>query len=595
MTKTKIIALLCSVLITGICFYFCRDMLSTRIIPVTFSVQSNVADEFIFTAIYSHDEKNPKKNKTETKVNLKQNEWKFVKIILPLPKGMLQNFSLSIKSQRHNKYSIKLEKFKLRNKDVFETYSLDKLNLSKTLTATKDKISNDIINLTSQAKEGSFTFKEHLNLKRHRDWNIYASVIFFIVIFSSSYIVVKFLLNTRILQKEHTANIVFVIFLFITLFLPASKIDHVSTKNSNENRTLAQYKNLFSGEPLNPESHFNRNYGKDFEAWFNDRFRGREKLVSFINDFKYKLTFKTYKNKGAYKYNDWVWVHSWDWIIPNVSNIKQINETLNDIYTKWNIPILVLVYPAKSEIYCEHSLSKKCNFGSEIIFNYLKKNINNESIKVITALPYALKHKNDKELLFYKDEHHMTQYGNQMIIDELIADGYLPASNNDYHQYDIQAHCTWGEFVFDKTRCESNLKYGQSYGFIRGNKKRSIYDKKMDNESSYIYYSFSDKYKNDVKYKHTLLDNQKYVGYTNLYNSNKNVTHFTPMLLGNSFVETLSLALSTRYDHVIRFRLNSFSRGTSIYKMTKEIKKDKPDIIIATIYSDNILTAPTMQ
>lgn len=72
MTKTKIIALLCSVLITGICFYFCRDMLSTRIIPVTFSVQSNVADEFIFTAIYSHDEKNPKKNKTETKVNLKQ-------------------------------------------------------------------------------------------------------------------------------------------------------------------------------------------------------------------------------------------------------------------------------------------------------------------------------------------------------------------------------------------------------------------------------------------------------------------------------------------------------------------------------------------
>lgn len=496
---------------------------------------------------------------------------------------MLQNFSLSIKSQRHNKYSIKLEKFKLRNKDVFKTYSLDKLNLSKTLTATKDKISNDIFILTSQAKEGNITFKDHFNLKRHRDWNIYACVIFFIVIFSSSYIVVKFLLNTRILQKEHTANIVFIIVLFLTLFFPTSKIDHVSTKSSNENRVLAQYKSLFSGEPLKPESNFNRNYGKDFEAWFNDRFRGREKLVSLVNDIKYKLTFKTFKNKSAYRYNDWVWDSKLDWIKPNESNIKQINETLNDIYTKWNIPILVLVYPAKSEIYCEHSLSKTCNFGSEIIFNYLKNNINNEHINVISALPYALKHKNDKELLFYKDEHHMTQYGSQIVIDELIADGYLPSSRHEYHQYGIQIHCTWGMFIIDKKFCESNYKYGQTYGYIRGNDKRSVFDKKMDNEGSYVYYSFSDKYKNDIKYKHTLLNNKKHVGYTNLYNNNKNVTHFTPMLIGNSFVDNMSIALSTRYDHVIRFRLNIGYRGISIYKMTKEIKKDKPDVIIASI------------
>ena len=189
----------------------------------------------------------------------------------------------------------------------------------------------------------------------------------------------------------------------------------------------------------------------------------------------------------------------------------------------------------------------------------------------------------------------MSQYGGQMVVNELIADGYLPASSNDYHQYDIQAHCTWGEFVFDKKNCESNLKYGQSYGFIRGNNKRSVYDKNMDNEGSYVYYSFSDKYKTDVKYKHTLLNGHKNVGYTNLYNSNKDVSHFTPMQIGNSFVETLSLALSTRYDHVIRFRLNNGNPGISIYEMTKEIQKDKPDVIIATIYRDGILNAPKMQ
>ena len=284
-----------------------------------------------------------------------------------------------------------------------------------------------------------------------------------------------------------------------------------------------------------------------------------------------------------------------DWINPNESNIQKISKTLSDIHKTWNIPILVLVYPAKSEIYCEYSLSKKCNYGSDIIFNYLKENIKNEHIKVVSVLPYALKHKNDKELLFYKDEHHMSQYGGQMVVNELIADGYLPASSNDYHQYDIQAHCTWGEFVFDKKNCESNLKYGQSYGFIRGNNKRSVYDKNMDNEGSYVYYSFSDKYKTDVKYKHTLLNGHKNVGYTNLYNSNKDVSHFTPMQIGNSFVETLSLALSTRYDHVIRFRLNNGNPGISIYEMTKEIQKDKPDVIIATIYRDGILNAPKMQ
>ena len=33
----------------------------------------------------------------------------------------------------------------------------------------------------------------------------------------------------------------------------------------------------------------------------------------------------------------------------------------------------------------------------------------------------------------------------------------------------------------------------------------------------------------------------------------------------------------------------------SIYEMTKEIQKDKPDVIIAAIYTDGILNAPKMQ
>ena len=589
MKKTKIIALLCSVLITGICFYFCREMLSTRIIPVTFSVQSNVSDEFVFTVVYSPDEKNHNKNKTETRVNLEENEWKSVKIKLPLPEGKLQNFSLTIRSKNKNNYSIRLEAVKLRNIDIFETYSLDKFNLTNTLTLTKEKESDEFFLLTSKANEGCISLKEHLNLKRHRDWSIYASVIFFIVVFSSSYVVFKFLLNTRILQKEHTANICFVIVLFLTLFIPASKIDRHSTNNWNENRVLAQYKRLFSGNPLKPESHFNRSYGKDFEAWFNDRFRGREKLVSFVGDIKYKLTLNTFKNKGAYRYDDWVWVPE-DWITPKESNIKKINETLNDIYKTWNIPILALVYPAKSEIYCEHSLSKKCNYGSDIIFNYLKENIKNEHIKVISVLPYALKHKNDKELLFYKDEHHMTQYGAQMVVNELIADGYLPASSNDYHQYDIHAHCSSGDFVVDKNKCESNLRYGQSYGFIRGNNKRSIYDKKMDNDGSYVYYSFSDKYKNDVYSNFSLYKKKKIVEYTNLYNINENAAKFTTMQIGYSFVETLSFALSTRYDHVIRYRLHNGNPSILINELTNEIKKKTgPNLIIIPIFGDRIL------
>ena len=189
----------------------------------------------------------------------------------------------------------------------------------------------------------------------------------------------------------------------------------------------------------------------------------------------------------------------------------------------------------------------------------------------------------------------MSQYGAQMVVNELIADGYIPSSNNDYQQYGIKAHCAWGVLVFDKSYCESYCKYGDSYGIIRGYNKRGVFDKKMDNEVSYIYYSFSDKYKDDIKYNPTLLDNKIDVWYTNFFNRNKNVTHFTPMTIGNSFVDTLSLALSTRYDHVIRFRLNNGNPGISIYEMTKEIQKDKPDVIIATIYHDDILNAPKMQ
>ena len=271
----------------------------------------------------------------------------------------------------------------------------------------------------------------------HRTWFFKRTICVSSVLFCFSYFVFKFIYYIKVYQRQKSSNIIFVILFFVTLLIPCSKIDFNSTINTNENRKMEVYKPLIVSS--NNAFSINYSYGKDFDKWFSDRFYLRQFLNSAIFKINYNLNnvYKVLVQEGGiyYRINDWVFgTQSIMQESINENIPKNIYKTAEEIQKRWNKKILILVFPLKSELYCDKSLQNKCSSLS-IPFTRIFKNINNnQNISVINVLPLLKKHLNDGEFLYFKDEHHVTQYGAQVLIDELINLDLLPWSSNTIKQ-----------------------------------------------------------------------------------------------------------------------------------------------------------------
>ena len=87
-----------------------------------------------------------------------------------------------------------------------------------------------------------------------------------------------------------------------------------------------------------------------------------------------------------------------------------------------------------------------------------------------------------------------------------------------------------------------------------------------------LIYRTPHKYHHDVKWQHVNYLNL--VPLTKMLNNSASSSKFSSVVLGNSFVETLSIALSTRYDKTIRYRVNvGYPSGHSIFELEKKYSR----------------------
>lgn len=413
--------------------------------------------------------------------------------------------------------------------------------------------------------------------------------ILFLAIMLTGYLALSKLLLFKSMLNVPYANVALVAFVSLTLLLPASNIDTKSTKSIIEKRNLAVYK------PITHSSVLNFNYGKNFENWFNDRFYLRSRLQKIRTSTYYKLNRVFMKNKN-YRLNDWIWAGG-DFVRFDRNKLEKLVADAISLKNHWNAKnLILLVYPSKSEIYCEYTLQTRCVKSSHILFEQIQQrlkslNITDPNIKLFNISPYLEKHKKGNDLLFFLDEHHMTQYGNQIVIDGLIEAGLLPQSNNDYHKYEIHSKCATGNF-FIPNNCipdQLNNQYlkGTSYGIILGNRWQE--DRSMPTHQ-YIYYNESPQYQKDVTIQNIKIENiqsnmKSFKLATYIKNSAPNIYTTKISVLGNSFIETLSRALSTRYSDIYRLRTSS---GTGLmYKarlLDNKMKNQNLDMIIIPIF-----------
>lgn len=168
------------------------------------------------------------------------------------------------------------------------------------------------------------------------------------------YKLLNYLAKFKLIENNSRIDIVFVFCIGVLMLIPASNINHDKIIKS-ENRTLAEYKNLFNDYRLN------QSYGKNFETWYNDRFEGRKTLIRLYDITRVKLS-RFHRNKKAYTgHEGWLFLVNENVIDKPFSDTQlaeyaeQISK-LQDYCKQKGIKPYILISPIKEDIYREYGL-----------------------------------------------------------------------------------------------------------------------------------------------------------------------------------------------------------------------------------------------
>ena len=255
-------------------------------------------------------------------------------------------------------------------------------------------------------------------------WNVLPVVDIKIVIilatvyFMFAYKMVKYLAVFKIEQHHSRIDIVFLTCFFALLFIPMSDI---STEESDmkENRTLQKY------VPLIKEGKINDDFGKNFEAYFNDRFFGRRHLIKYYERLKIMLSPSEGNANIIIGKNDFLFSRMGN-IVKSFQNaelypddflrrVADYLQSINDFCQKNGKSFYFFIAPDKNKIYGENiKYIRKIRPDSESrtfqLIDYLKKHTD---VKVI--YPYAeimaVKTADPDDLLYWKYDTHWSEKG----------------------------------------------------------------------------------------------------------------------------------------------------------------------------------------
>lgn len=285
---------------------------------------------------------------------------------------------------------------------------------------------------------GSMSAKCILGLKHTKTLYITIIVVLFVCLYNS-------------IQNLHSvgsarvkANIVFLTLAIIILVLPITKIDD---KNDSkfENRRLNAKPTLYSNNIFNYE------YGRKFENWLSDHFRGRERIFKIYNSIENKLANRL-ENKIALEGKDGWLFYKGDYSVKNYQNLNnfsvvQMENIKNRLEAKRNyckslgIDYYVLIAPDKNQVYPEYFPDAYNRIGKEgrgtQLYNYLKKN---STINIVYPLNELKEAKNNYEVYYRNDTHwnSVGAYYGYVALFDLIHNNYNNLEKQNLEDFSIK-------------------------------------------------------------------------------------------------------------------------------------------------------------
>ena len=427
-----------------------------------------------------------------------------------------KRFKIAIIRLEHTKDNqIQISNIKFRN----GKYSIDDLDKFKISGANNIKIQDGVLSFTSTEDLITLYYDKKLSAHANFNLNLKLFVIILVLSFLFVYKVTDYLADFKSVKGKSRLDIIFLLLFFVTISIPMLRIN-TENSSSAENRNLAKLKPI-----MNDKKEINENFGKDFDAWFSDRFFLRDELIEIgslmeilngrINNefviegkedwlfFKYDNGINNYRNSEYYTEEE-------------LKNISQYLSDINAYCKKHNKKFLFVVPPDKHRIYEEFypsELVKKVRPNTESktvqLFDYLAKNTDVQTLYLKEILDNAKKDLKKDEFLYLKKDTHWTMLGayvgyngiikkiNTIVPNKLNI--YVPKNTKD-NVYEVQDLVRLSPKLLqkqDKTMYHDPIGYDTSKyvcDFINNDRVRDYSCTNIDGKGKYVVTTYHDSF-----------------------------------------------------------------------------------------------------
>ena len=365
-------------------------------------------------------------------------------------------------------------------------------------------------------------------------------------------------------------------FVLIYIILALIPVVHINKeiKSISENRNLAIYKPL-----ITDDNKINTNFGLDLNNWLNDRFWIREITISENFRLRYFIDRRVENSKAFQGSEGWLF----DKFDPNLflpyrTVDKLIIQSILEItskYNKGNTKVFFVSIPEKNSIYSEfHSYRL---YDKELLPEILALQTN---INFISLSSILMENKTN-DYVFFKDDHHWTQYGafvSCRYLLEKFKQLFPDLEDLTYNNYSVSTF----------TNTYNNLITSKRFTNIKS--AGSIYNQlNLKN-----FYNYTTYYKVFRSKSNPILEadfpSQKPI-YTH-FKSNNVPNDLKLMIIGDSNIAFMIPFVTTIFSECLLMQINDWRNGWNnnwnINNYSSVIDEYKPDILLLITRSSNL-------
>ena len=520
----------------------------------------------------------------EVQLNKKDND-KFNKI-------KSQSIILDLNKDTHASFNVKRSRFPKRIKFVITglednspveisnitirngKYNLDELSQFINTTGKLNKKNNSLLAYPDN-NVINLEYKKTLQVRTAIKFDFKLFVIILILTYLLAYKLSNYIADFKTVKNKSRLDIIFLTIFFVFLFIPMSNInkDEISTQ---ENRPLAKLQPF-----IYQDGEINYDFGKNFNEWFNDRFYLRQKFIPIYIKYKYMLAtdYAEVSLGYVYKKSGWMFYEQSQADTNNtfkpISNIelqmyiRNISKLL--FYCKQkNIKLYIVIAPTKEYLYRDSDY-----INSAMVVEKTKKLVDTVEKELNYKIIYPVQELNklkNKEYVYYKTDHHLTDSGAFLIYQIL-----LKQIKQDFNDIPISDETDFNITYNNLTRWDSNRKYTEGCNYERAN----LHDINLL-KTKYKYYDYKKLLNITITGQHP-------------YYLHKNPQgKYKMLIIGNSVCENLSYFLDTSFKEIHKYRFNSnleFPKRNApldISGYEPIIKEQKPDILLLFLSSGYI-------